>query len=72
MATEMHWDYLRKLAARSGTTLDEEVERVRASVPLGRHGTGEDIAGAVVWLASDDAAYVTGQTIGVNGGVLLT
>lgn len=72
MATEMHWDYLRKLAASSGTTLPEEVERVRASVPLGRHGTGEDIAGAVVWLASEDAAYVTGQTIGVNGGVLLT
>ena len=72
MATEMHWDYLRKLAARSGTTLDEEVERVCASVPLGRHGTGEDIAGAVVWLASEDASYVTGQTIGVNGGVLLT
>jgi len=72
MATEMHWDYLRKLAAGSGTTLPEEVERVRASVPLGRHGTGEDIAGAVVWLASDDASYVTGQTIGVNGGVLLT
>jgi len=72
MATEMHWDYLRKLAARSGTTLEEEIERVRASVPLGRHGTGEDIAGAVVWLASEDASYVTGQTIGVNGGVLLT
>ena len=72
MATEMHWDYLRKLAARSGTTLEEEIEGVRASVPLGRHGTGEDIAAAVVWLASEDASYVTGQTIGVNGGVLLT
>jgi len=72
MATEMHWGYLRTLAARSGTTLEEEIERVRASVPLGRHGTGEDIAGAVVWLASEDASYVTGQTIGVNGGVLLT
>jgi NAD(P)-dependent dehydrogenase (short-subunit alcohol dehydrogenase family) len=72
MATEMHWDHLRKLAARSGTTREEEVERVRASVPHGRHGTGEDIAGAVVWLASADASYVTGQTIGVNGGVLLT
>ena len=43
-----------------------------ASVPLGRHGTGADIAGAVAWLVSDDASYVTGQTIGVNGGVFLT
>ncbi len=72
MATEMHFDYLRRLAAAAGTTFEEEVARVRASVPLGRHGTGEDIAGAVVWLASPDASYVTGQTLSVNGGVLLT
>jgi NAD(P)-dependent dehydrogenase (short-subunit alcohol dehydrogenase family) len=30
------------------------------------------VAGAVAWLVSDDASYVTGQTIGVNGGVFLT
>ena len=72
MATEMHWADLRERAARAGTSLEEEVERVRATVPLGRHGTGEDIAGAVIWLASEDASYVTGQTIGVNGGVFLT
>ena len=72
MATEMHFDYLRRLAAAAGTTFEEEVARVRSSVPLGRHGTGEDIAGAVVWLASPDASYVTGQTLSVNGGVLLT
>jgi NAD(P)-dependent dehydrogenase (short-subunit alcohol dehydrogenase family) len=72
MATEMHWDWLRGQAAQGGTTFEDEVERVRASVPLGRHGTGEDIAGAIAWLVSDDASYVTGQTIGVNGGVFLT
>ena len=72
MATEMHFDYLRRLAGAAGTTFEEEVARVRASVPLGRHGTGEDIAGAVVWLASPGASYVTGQTLSVNGGVLLT
>jgi NAD(P)-dependent dehydrogenase (short-subunit alcohol dehydrogenase family) len=72
MATEMHWDHVRWLAAERGTSFDAEREGVRASIPLGRHGTGADIAGAVAWLASDDAAYVTGQTIGVNGGVLLT
>jgi NAD(P)-dependent dehydrogenase (short-subunit alcohol dehydrogenase family) len=39
-------------------------------VPLGRVGYPEDVAGAVAFLASDDAAYITGQTIYVDGGVL--
>ncbi len=72
MDTEMHRADLRVLAERRGTTLEEELERVRRTIPLGRHGSGDDVAGAVAWLVSDDAAYVTGQTIGVNGGVLLT
>jgi NAD(P)-dependent dehydrogenase (short-subunit alcohol dehydrogenase family) len=72
MLTEMHLADLRIRAAGRGAPVEEEVEAVRATVPLGRHGSGEDVAGAVAWLASDDASYVTGQTIGVNGGVLLT
>ena len=72
MATLMHWDELRSRASRSGTRLEEQVHLVASSVPLGRHGTGADIAGAVTWLVSADAAYVTGQTIGVNGGVWLS
>ncbi len=72
MATPMHFDDLRASAAARGSTLEDEIERVRATIPLGRHGTGEDVAGAVAWLLSDDASYVTGQTIGVNGGVLLS
>ncbi|MEX2422042.1 MAG: SDR family NAD(P)-dependent oxidoreductase [Actinomycetota bacterium] len=72
MLTEMHLADLRVWAADRGVPLEEEVERVRVTVPLGRHGTAEDVAGAVAWLASPDASYVTGQTIGVNGGVLLT
>lgn len=72
MATEMHFQDLRERAAAEGRTFEDEVARVVAAIPLGRHGTGADVAGAVAWLASADAAYVTGQTIGVNGGVLLT
>jgi len=72
MATEMHWDDLRSRATLAGATFDETVEKVRAAVPLGRHGTGGDVAGAVAWLVSADASYVTGQTIGVNGGVWLS
>jgi NAD(P)-dependent dehydrogenase (short-subunit alcohol dehydrogenase family) len=72
MATEMHWDELRSRAALSGTTFDEQVTMVRAAVPMGRHGTGDDVAGTVAWLVSPDASYVTGQTIGVNGGIWLS
>lgn len=72
MATQMHWDELRSRATASGTTFEQQVDLVLGSVPLGRHGTGADIAGAVTWLVSADASYVTGQTIGVNGGVWLS
>jgi NAD(P)-dependent dehydrogenase (short-subunit alcohol dehydrogenase family) len=70
MATAMHFAHLREVAAGAGTSFEEEVARIRASVPLGRHGTGEDVAGTVAWLISEDASYVTGQTIVVDGGVL--
>ncbi len=40
------------------------------TIPLRRFGTAADIAKAVAWLASDEAAYVTGQIISVNGGML--
>jgi len=72
MLTEMHLDDLRIAASERGGSLEDEIERVRSGIPLGRHGDGDDVAGAVAWLASADASYVTGQTIGVNGGVLLT
>jgi 3-oxoacyl-[acyl-carrier protein] reductase len=44
--------------------------RVRERTPLGRWGTPEDVAGAAVWLASPQAAFVTGQAINLNGGVV--
>ena len=43
-------------------------ERLAKSIPVGRIGTPEDVAAACVWLASDEAGWVTGQTIGINGG----
>ncbi len=50
---------------------DEQRAALRAQVPLGRLGEGADIANAVVFLASDAAAYVTGETLNVNGGMLM-
>jgi NAD(P)-dependent dehydrogenase (short-subunit alcohol dehydrogenase family) len=43
-------------------------EQVRAVVPAGRRGTVEDIASAVCYLASDEAGYITGHTMVVDGG----
>ncbi|MEZ0167151.1 glucose 1-dehydrogenase [Microvirga sp. TS319] len=41
-------------------------------IPMGRAGTGEDVAGLVAFLASSDAAYITGQTINVDGGLMMS
>jgi 3-oxoacyl-[acyl-carrier protein] reductase len=50
---------------------DKQREAILARVPLGRLGTGTDVAAAAVYLASDEAAYVTGQTLHVNGGMAM-
>ena len=48
------------------------VAKLAATVPAGRLGTGDDVGPACLWLASDEAGWVTGQTIHVNGGSLTT
>lgn len=50
---------------------DKQKEALLASIPLGRAGTPEDIAGAVSFLVSPAAAYVTGTTVHVNGGMFM-
>ncbi len=50
---------------------DAELEKLARPIPAGRAGKPEEIAAAVSFLLSDDAAYITGQTIHVNGGVYL-
>ncbi|NPA93030.1 MAG: 3-oxoacyl-[acyl-carrier-protein] reductase [Chloroflexi bacterium] len=48
---------------------DEAREQILQMIPLGRKGEPEEVAYAVAFLASDQAAYITGQVIGVNGGM---
>lgn len=50
---------------------DDQKAKINGSIPMARMGTPEDIAAAAVYLASDEAAYVTGQTIHVNGGMAM-
>jgi len=57
-------------AMTSGLPDDVKAEFTK-QIPLGRMGTAADIASAVVFLASDEASYITGQVLSVNGGMLM-
>ncbi|MBC7907202.1 MAG: 3-oxoacyl-[acyl-carrier-protein] reductase [Rhodospirillaceae bacterium] len=50
---------------------DDQKGRILANIPAGRMGSSEEIAAAVLYLASTEAAYVTGQTLHVNGGMAM-
>ena len=50
---------------------DEVKGKLLTRIPAGRLGSSEDVAAAVAWLASDEAGYVTGQTLHVNGGMAM-
>ncbi|WP_298866982.1 beta-ketoacyl-ACP reductase [Microbacterium sp.] len=48
---------------------EETQKQYKASIPAGRFATPDEVAGAVVWLAGDDAAYISGAVIPVDGGL---
>ncbi len=50
---------------------DKVKEELKARIPLGRMGSSRDVAAAIVFLASDEAAYITGHVLNVNGGMHL-
>ena len=50
---------------------DQVKEELKTRIPLGRMGNGREIAAAIVFLASDEASYITGQVLDINGGMYL-
>ncbi|MCW2983665.1 MAG: 3-oxoacyl-[acyl-carrier protein] reductase [Conexibacter sp.] len=69
--TEMHRKALRDEAVNRGITTEEMKDSEWAKIPLKHACPPEDIADAIVFLASDEARYMTGASLDVNGGVLL-
>lgn len=57
--------------AMTDVLTDDQKDKINANIPAGRMGGSEDIASAVAYLASNEAAYVTGHTVHVNGGMAM-
>ena len=57
--------------AMTAVLTDEQKSAMNAHIPLGRPGTDLDIAHAVAYLASEEAGYITGHTLDVNGGMYM-
>jgi 3-oxoacyl-[acyl-carrier protein] reductase len=59
------------MTAMTDKLSDEVKAEFNRQIPLGRMGTPEDVGAAVAFLATDEASYITGQTLAVNGGMLM-
>ena len=67
--TRLWLDRAERMAAEQGITPGEVIEEFAAEVPLGRFAEPDEIAQAVVFVASNRASYITGQSISVDGGI---
>src|SRR5437660_430572 len=69
----VYTEFNRTVMAQRGQSLnlseEQMIERIRASIPLGRWGEATDIANAVAFLCSKEAAWITGEVLRVSGGL---
>jgi 3-oxoacyl-[acyl-carrier protein] reductase len=64
-------DRIRHLAAGAGGDPEEELKRRAAAAPMGRFGEPQELGAACAFLCSKQAGYITGQTLGIDGGALV-
>lgn len=67
--TERLTDLFSQIATQNDKKLDEVISDAAASIPIGRFATPEEFVKLISFLASEDASYITGQTIGIDGGI---
>jgi len=66
--TPEHVEMMDRMPPSDRREHDRFLEQIRGSIPAGRGGTVDEVAAATAYLASDDAGFVTGQILSVNGG----
>jgi meso-butanediol dehydrogenase/(S,S)-butanediol dehydrogenase/diacetyl reductase len=69
--TDMWRDLAQGIAMQTGASADQVLAQFVSSVPWGRFGEPDEVAATVSWLASDEAEYINGQCISMNGAEML-
>lgn len=69
--TPMYQEIDRMVTTREGKPAGAQIAKMAATIPMGRFAQGQDVANVVSFLASEDSAYVTGQSLIVDGGIYM-